>query len=175
MKLCECGCGLPAPLSDKTTRARGYIQGQPRRFIQGHYRPARTTSTYPMRSRPTHPKAAHGCVAEHVLIAEQALGRYLPEGAEVHHVDGCITNNAQGNLVICQDKAYHKLLHFRERIVRAGGDPDTQKICSTCRTLKPIAEFNRSKRSIASGVQTQCRACSSAYTRTYVRPSKRTA
>jgi hypothetical protein len=26
--------------------------------------------------------------------------------------------------VICQDRAYHMLLHMRERIVRAGGDPN---------------------------------------------------
>lgn len=121
-----------------------------------------------------HPRADYlGHVLEHVLVAERALGKPLPAGAEVHHVDGSGGNNARGNLVICQDKAYHKLLHFRERIVRIGGDPDTQKICSTCKNLKPIADFNRSKRNIASGLQTQCRECSSLYTRTYVRPSKR--
>lgn len=36
MKLCECGCGLPAPIAKDTDRRCGAIRGQPRRFIQGH-------------------------------------------------------------------------------------------------------------------------------------------
>jgi hypothetical protein len=34
--LCECGCGQPAPLSPYSDAARGYVKGQPRRFVQGH-------------------------------------------------------------------------------------------------------------------------------------------
>ncbi len=33
---CECGCGQPAPLSPYTNKKRGYIAGQPLRFVQGH-------------------------------------------------------------------------------------------------------------------------------------------
>lgn len=38
MKLCECGCGQPAPISPATSRARGYVRGEPRRFVAGHHR-----------------------------------------------------------------------------------------------------------------------------------------
>lgn len=34
--LCACGCGEPAPISSFTHVRRGYVAGQPRRFIQGH-------------------------------------------------------------------------------------------------------------------------------------------
>lgn len=34
--LCQCGCGLPAPISPITDQNRGYIKGQPRKFIFGH-------------------------------------------------------------------------------------------------------------------------------------------
>ena len=116
--------------------------------------------------RPSHPRAsASGCVYAHVVVAEAALGRLLPDGCEVHHVDENPRNNAPNNLVICQDAAYHKLLHARARIVRAGGNPDSDRVCSTCRGVKATADFNRSAR----GFQTQCRECSHAYTRTYVR------
>jgi len=38
MKLCECGCGLPAPISPTTVSAKGYIKGQPRKFIHNHHK-----------------------------------------------------------------------------------------------------------------------------------------
>ena len=79
-------------------------------------------------------------IAEHILIAEKALGHYLPEGAIVHHVDLDKTHNANTNLVICEDHRYHALLHVRSRVVRAGGDPNTQKVCMVCETLRPNTE-----------------------------------
>lgn len=36
-KLCECGCGQPAPIAKKTDTARGYIAGEARRFVAGHH------------------------------------------------------------------------------------------------------------------------------------------
>ena len=36
MKLCECGCGLPAPLADRTDQKRGYVKGEPMRFVYDH-------------------------------------------------------------------------------------------------------------------------------------------
>jgi hypothetical protein len=68
---------------------------------------------------------------EHVVIAERALGGTLPAGAEVHHVDEDITNNAPGNLVICPSVSYHRLLHARMRARDATGDPNTRK-CRFC-------------------------------------------
>lgn len=35
-KLCECGCGLPAPISPQNVARNGYVAGQPRRFRKGH-------------------------------------------------------------------------------------------------------------------------------------------
>jgi hypothetical protein len=36
MKLCECGCGKPAPIAKKTDRHCGHVAGQPVRFCKGH-------------------------------------------------------------------------------------------------------------------------------------------
>lgn len=57
---------------------------------------------------------------EHVVIAELALGKSLPKGAIVHHVDTIRANNTPTNLVVCQDQAYHSLLHMRAKAIAAG-------------------------------------------------------
>lgn len=36
-KLCECGCGQPAPIAKRTNRQWGHVKGQPVRFIVGHH------------------------------------------------------------------------------------------------------------------------------------------
>lgn len=40
--LCECGCGQPAPIAPYTHRPRGWVAGQPKRFISGHNARGRT-------------------------------------------------------------------------------------------------------------------------------------
>jgi hypothetical protein len=37
VKLCECGCGQPAPLAKKTNTLKNAVRGVPLRFIPGHY------------------------------------------------------------------------------------------------------------------------------------------
>lgn len=37
-KLCECGCGKPAPIAKWSSQRDGYIKGQPTRFINHHAR-----------------------------------------------------------------------------------------------------------------------------------------
>lgn len=51
----------------------------------------------------------------HVLVAEKALGKSLPKGAVVHHVDRNRQNNTSTNLVVCPNQAYHLFLHKRMR------------------------------------------------------------
>lgn len=160
MKFCECGCGGVAPIARQSNPKRGHVKGQPCRFIVGHNHMGTTRkSGYAVKYAPEHPKAQNGAVYLHVLIAEAALGRHMPDGVEIHHVDGNSLNNSNRNLVICQDKAYHKLLHVRARTIAAGGDPDTERLCATCRSPKPFAAFNRMAGNKSHGLQNACREC----------------
>lgn len=107
-----------------------------------------------------HPRAnRHGYVLEHILIAERALGHYLPGGAAVHHVDGNKSNNTHANLVICQDNVYHALLHKRERAHRATGDPH-KRHCPDCDTWKEQEDFPAKKHGV-------CKECNIVRTRDY--------
>jgi len=36
LKLCECGCGQPAPIATRNRHSRGQVKGQPLRFVSGH-------------------------------------------------------------------------------------------------------------------------------------------
>ena len=74
---------------------------------------------------PTNPRAdENGYVVEHIFLAEQALGKRLPNKSVVHH--------ANGTLIICQDQAYHMLLHARQRALEACGNADFKK-CPICK------------------------------------------
>lgn len=149
MSLCECGCGLPAAIA---TRTNGRTKkGQSCRFKAGHKGRSRTATGYRKRQTP------RGVIWEHIVVAETVLGKRLPLGAEVHHVDGTRRNNAPANLVICQSHAYHGLLHVRARVVRAGGNPNTDRICSRCHCVRPAFAFFANER--------RCRECKRSYDR----------
>ncbi|KKM15347.1 hypothetical protein LCGC14_1697000 [marine sediment metagenome] len=145
--LCQCGCGALAPIATMTSTAKGHVKGEPLRFINGHcariQSPRKRKPGVPgARAGENNPNwkggeivLSHGyrkvrCeghpratalghyVYEHILIAESALRKYLPVGAEVHHVDVDPGNNLGRNLVVCQDHAYHMGLHRRARRAR---------------------------------------------------------
>ena len=69
---------------------------------------------------------------EHVLVAVRVWGKSLPSGAVVHHIDGNPRNNEPSNLVICENMAYHTLLHYRQTAYRATGNPNARH-CHRCK------------------------------------------
>lgn len=99
----------------------------------------------------------------HRTRAARALGKPLPPRAVVHHVDG--TKSDASALVICQDQAYHLLLHKRQRILQRGGDPDRDSWCGGCRRPVPNELFWKSPRDTrhyrAGTIVGVCRNCQS--------------
>ena len=139
MTTCACGCGAHAP-------KRGGL------FRRGHNRKNQPAKRYKVES-------AGGILQlSHRVRAAAALGKPLPPTSRVHHVDG--TKSIQSPLVICQDAAYHALLHARLRVLRVGGNPNTDKICSRCRQPKPALSFSPTNQPRSYlGVGAYCRPC----------------
>jgi len=95
---------------------------------------------------------------QHVVVAEKALGKRLPQGAEVHHFDKNRSNNNPSNLVICQNSQYHILLHLRAEIIQRGGNPLTDKVCYSCDKALSRSEFWKRKKS-TDGLSFICKDC----------------
>lgn len=74
------------------------------------------------------------------FVAEKALGKSLPPGAEVHHIDCDETNDDPSNLVVCPSRPYHWLLHKRQRALDACGHADWQ-LCVYCKQYDDIANL----------------------------------
>lgn len=84
-------------------------------------------------------------IFDHVRIAEKALGKPLPPGAVVHHVNEVKTDNTPTNLVICPNRAYHNLIHARMAAMAATGDASKRKCrrCGEYDDLQSLREYLR--------------------------------
>lgn len=92
----------------------------------------------------------------HRVVAERALGEPLGD-RHVHHKDGDKMNWAIENLEILSSKM-HGLLHARNAIIQAGGNPETDSLCSSCHRALPKGNF-RTDRQRWNGLTASCNEC----------------
>ena len=69
---------------------------------------------------------------EHRIVAAKALGRPLPRGVIIHHVNEIQQDNRGCNLVIFQNAGEHLRVHRRMRARAACGNVNWRK-CSYCK------------------------------------------
>lgn len=75
--LCQCGCGEPAPISHYNSKPRGYVKGEPRKYVQGHHM-RRTLDSLILASELEHAWAAGILDGEgSIQISRQRLGHTL--------------------------------------------------------------------------------------------------
>ena len=70
---------------------------------------------------------------EHVYVWEQHNGHAVPDGHDLHHIDGDKLNNVVGNLLLVTP-VEHKRIHSGCRFI----DGVWWKPCGICRAFKPI-------------------------------------
>lgn len=161
---CKCGCGQPTlitsgryrPLFIKSHRSWGRYH---RKTLKKDITWYRTISLLGASKSLGLPSVR---IQLHRLRAEIALGHPIPPQAIVYPVNG-MTAGA-GPLVICENKRYHGFLLARMRVKRAGGNPNTERICSTCHQLVAMTDFYRLKTAFGAhqvgDLTPRCKACS---------------
>jgi hypothetical protein len=71
-RLCECGCGAPTPLATKTQSSKGWVKGQPVRFVTGHAARRQRASA--------HVDPVSGCWVWRGRLNEDGYGRLVVDG-----------------------------------------------------------------------------------------------
>lgn len=71
---------------------------------------------YRVKYKPDHPRAdKNGYVLEHIIVAEQKIGRTLLPGEVVHHIDHNKRNNSPDNLMVFENCGQHTMYHWGGR------------------------------------------------------------
>jgi len=126
MKLCECGCGKPAPIAKKTRTYRNQVAGQIMRFISGHNVRTLTSEEQSRRGQHNTGEKLRGTgTAKHYpklhqqhahrVIAVQLLGRELLPDEVVHHEDNDRTNFAPDNIKVFPNQSEHARYHMLQQ------------------------------------------------------------
>jgi hypothetical protein len=86
---------------------------------------------YVLIKRPDHPRAdCRGYVYEHILVAEQLIGRPVRKGEQVHHKNHIKTDNRPENLEVKASRAHHAAEHRKRTDLRSLNDPNTTVSCA---------------------------------------------
>ena len=106
-----------------------------------------------------------GFVYEHILVAEEFLGRLLLETEEIHHLDENKRNNRHENLLVLTKPQHTKFHEWLKRIKSSGAYKTPEaievKICKFCgKTLQ-----DKQKNCCSTE-------CSNIFTRKVIRPTK---
>lgn len=85
---------------------------------------------YVLIRKPNHPRAdCRGYVYEHILVAEQVIGRPVRKGEQVHHKNHVKTDNRPENLAVKASPAHHAVEHRKRTDLRGLNEPNPTVAC----------------------------------------------
>ena len=85
-----------------------------------NYKPYVMIGGYKYIYMPEHPYCTKRYVAEHRIVMEKHLGRYLTDNEVVHHLNGNKTDNNIGNLIVLSISDHSKLHSYMSTICHRG-------------------------------------------------------
>lgn len=108
MQSCQCGCGSPAPIATYTNVRRGYLRGNPVRFIRGHHKGRLGKLKIKVKRRTLHERAVKLVKGKPCAVSnEHCQGK-----VDAHHKDKNQENNHPSNIVpVC--RSHHFLMDKR--------------------------------------------------------------
>lgn len=117
---------------------------------------------------PSHPRATkEGVIYEHMLVAEEKIGRYLKDGEVVHHIDENKYNNSSENLIVFKTNSDHISFHKGNKNIKLDGDvyiatnkKEEYIICPICNKNKMYNSanmcklcFNKNRKELLNGIE----------------------
>lgn len=124
----------------------------------------RTSAGYIIIHKPEHPfsRKSDGFIAEHRLVMEKKIGRYLLPQETVHHINHDKGDNRKENLELFPSRGHHLRHHLPH-----GPNPNrkdinslSQRQCGRCMNIYPLTptHFYRAKHEI-NGFEYVCKQC----------------
>lgn len=161
---CHCGCGQKTQIAKQTRAARGWIRGEPKRFVAGHY--------YAYRRK---------LAAERLTSGQKRCskcGSERPITAEFFRPDGRYADGFRSDCRKCQreydvkrrtETDYFKRYRARHKALNAGRSFDDEpKVCKGCRQTYPATpEFFSRDNAKPDGLRGKCKACRASDDRTW--------
>ena len=118
---------------------------------------------------PNHPNSySNGIIYEHILKAEEKIGRYLKDDECVHHLDHNRENNSKENLLIFHSQADHTRFHnMGENLNDISYDSEGIAYCVNTKSYCKLCGKELSKKKY-----TYCFDCNHQLSKKCIRPSR---
>ena len=146
-KFCQCGCGIQIDSSKVFAWGHNRKGKRNKMILYGRDNPNWKGGKGYISTDGYHVRSVNNGIRIiiHREIVEKVLGKPLQLNSVIHHFDENRENNRNNNLIVCQDQAYHLLLHKRMLALQASGHVDWLR-CYFCKQYDSPENIHSGKR-----------------------------